>query len=40
MTAERIARNDSIFRDVNEEFNAKAKEHDTDEEQALPFICE
>ena len=40
MTAGRIARNDSIFRDVNEQINAKAKEHDTGEEQAVPFICE
>jgi hypothetical protein len=40
MTEERIARNDSIFRDVNEQINAKAKEYDTDEQQAVPFICE
>jgi len=40
MTAERVARNDSIFRDVNEQINAKAKEHDKGEEQAVPFICE
>jgi len=40
MTEERIARNDSIFRDANEQINAKAKEHATDEEQAVPFICE
>jgi hypothetical protein len=40
MTEERIARNHSIFRDVNEQINAKAKEYDTDEEQAVPFICE
>lgn len=40
MTEERIARNDSIFRDANEQINAKAKELDTDEEQAVPFICE
>jgi hypothetical protein len=40
MTAERIARNDPIFRDVNEQINAKAKEHNTSEEQAVPFICE
>jgi hypothetical protein len=29
MTEERIARNDSIFRDANEQINAKAKEHNT-----------
>ena len=40
MPEERIARNDSIFRDANERINAKAIEHDTDEEQAVPFICE
>jgi hypothetical protein len=36
MTEERIARNDSIFRDANEQINAKAQQHDTDEEQAVP----
>ena len=40
MTEERIARNDSIFRDANEQINASAIEHDTGEEQAVPFICE
>ena len=40
MTAERIARNDSIFRDANEQINAKAQAYDTDEEQDVPFICE
>ena len=40
MTAERIARNDSIFRDANEQINAKATEVGTDEKQAVPFICE
>jgi hypothetical protein len=40
MTDERIARNDSIFRDANEQINAKARDHDTDERQAVPFICE
>jgi hypothetical protein len=40
MTEERIARNASIFRDANEQINAKAKEHDTDEDQVVPFICE
>ena len=40
MTEERIARNDSIFRDANEQINAKAKKYDTDDDQAVPFICE
>jgi len=40
MTEERIARNDSIFRDANEQINASAKVHGTDEAQAVPFICE
>lgn len=40
MTEERIARNDSIFRDANEHIRAKAREHGTEEEQAVPFICE
>lgn len=40
MTEERIARNDSIFRDANEQINAKAKELETDEGHAVPFICE
>ena len=35
MTEERIARNDSIFRDANEQINASAKEHGTDEKQAV-----
>jgi hypothetical protein len=40
MTEERIARNDSLFRDANEHIRAKAREHGTAEEQAVPFICE
>jgi hypothetical protein len=40
MTEERIARNDSIFRDANEHIRAKAREHRTEEEQVVPFICE
>ena len=40
MTEECIARNDSIFRDANEQINAKAKQYDMDEGQAVPFICE
>ena len=40
MTAERIGRNDSFFRDANEQINGKAQDYDTDEGQAVPFICE
>ena len=40
MTEERIARNDSLFRDANEQIGAKAREHGTKEEQVVPFICE
>jgi hypothetical protein len=40
MTEERIARNDSILRDVNEQINAEAREHNTDDAQGVPFICE
>ena len=40
MTEERIARNDSIFRDANEQINAKASEYGMEEEQMVPFICE
>ena len=38
--AERIARNDSIFRDANEQISAKAREHGTAEDQDVPFLCE
>ena len=40
LTAELIARNDSAFRDANEQIGAKAREHHTAEDQAVPFICE
>ena len=40
MTEERIARNDSIFRDANEQIDARAREHGADEQQVVPFICE
>ena len=40
MTAERIARNDSAFREANEQIGAKAREHHTAEDQPVPFICE
>jgi hypothetical protein len=40
LTAERIARNDSAFRDANEGIGLKAREYETDEDQPVPFICE
>lgn len=40
MTAERIGRNDSAFRDANEQIRARAKEHLTAADQLVPFICE
>ena len=39
-TAERIGRNDSAFRDVNEEVRARANEHLTAADQLVPFLCE
>ena len=40
LTAERIARNDSAFRDANEKIGLKARECDTADTQPVPFICE
>lgn len=40
MTAERIGRNDSAFRDANEQIFAKADEHHTAAGQLIPFLCE
>jgi hypothetical protein len=40
MTAERIARNDSAFRDANEQISAKADEHHIAAGQLIPFLCE
>ena len=40
LTAERIARNASAFRDANEKIGLKAREYDTAEDQPVPFICE
>jgi hypothetical protein len=39
-TAERIGRNDSAFRDANEQISAKANEHRTAVDQLVPFLCE
>jgi len=39
MTAERIARNDSLFREANEELRRQAARHGFDP-QGVPFICE
>ena len=40
LTAERIARNDSAFREANEQIGVKARELRTAAEQPVPFICE
>jgi hypothetical protein len=40
LTAERIARNDSVFRDANEQVSARAREYGAAEDQAVPFLCE
>jgi hypothetical protein len=40
LTAERIARNHSAFRDANEKIGLKAREYDTAEDQPVPFLCE
>lgn len=40
LAAERIARNDSVFRDANEQISAKARQHRTAEDQSVPFLCE
>lgn len=40
MVAERIGRNDSTFRDANEQIRGKANEHLTALDQSVPFICE
>ena len=39
-SAERIARNDSVFRDANEQINARARERGAVEHQPVPFLCE
>ena len=40
MTAERIGRNDSAFRDANEQIRGKAREQHVADDQLIPFICE
>lgn len=40
MTAERIGRNDSAFRDANEQIRGKAREQHIADDQLIPFICE
>jgi hypothetical protein len=40
LAAERIARNDSVFRDANEQIGRKAREHGAAEDQDVPFLCE
>jgi hypothetical protein len=38
LSAERVARNDAIFRHANEGISESAQEHDV--EHAIPFVCE
>ena len=40
MTAERIGRNDSAFRDANEQIRGKARDKHIADDQLIPFICE
>jgi hypothetical protein len=39
-SAEKVARNNSVFRDANEEIDAAATEHGLDDGRLTPFICE
>jgi hypothetical protein len=39
-TAEKIARNNSTFRDANNGIEVSAIEHDLDRDKPIPFICE
>lgn len=39
-TAERVGRNDAIFRDANERINAVAGSFEHDDIELLPFLCE
>ena len=38
--AERIGRVDSTFRDANEQILVRAKEHVTEDDELVPFVCE
>ena len=40
LSAENIARNDSVFREANEQIRAKGEEHTTRAGQLVPFLCE
>jgi hypothetical protein len=40
LTQERIARNDAMFRDANEDIEAAAERFDVEADMAVPFICE
>lgn len=40
MTAERIGRNDSAFRDANEQIRGKVREQHIVDDRLIPFICE
>lgn len=39
-TSEKIARNNSVFREANEEIEAAAAAHELGRERLVPFICE
>ena len=39
-TPEKIARNNSIFRDANDQIDAAAEAHRLDRDRPAPFICE
>jgi hypothetical protein len=40
VTAEKIARNNSVFRDANEQIADAAVEHGLGDERTIPMICE
>ena len=40
LSEERIARNDALFREANEDIESAAMSLDWDEDQRVPFICE
>ena len=39
-TAERVARNDALFREANERIRSTAQSMELDHSEALPFLCE
>ena len=38
--AEKIARNNAVFRDANDEIDTAAEDHGLDDGRPVPFICE